>query len=190
MYRISPKFRQNGVDWQFNMHVESPAGDPTVPGIAVNGAFESTVLGLFGLDCQYLGCQVGDPHGQTIAGQMVPSDTVPFGTSGNVALPAVICYRVNLYDGVYGLGRVGGWFVSGVPADAYDGNVLSTAWFATAKTAWEAFFASVNSDAGQINVWSPKDSVGYPVFRIAVATTLREQKRREFGRSIGKHGAG
>lgn len=190
MYRCSPKWRQNGVDWQFNMHVDTGAGDPTVPGEAVNAAVETYLLVLMGLDVQYLGCQVGDPHGQTIAGQLVASATTPFGTAGTVALPSVACYRVNLYDGIYGLGRVGGWFISGVPGDAYDGNVLSNAFLADAKVAWTAFFAAVNGDAGQLCVWSPKDSVGYPIFRIAVAPVIREQKRREFGRSIGKHGVG
>jgi hypothetical protein len=116
--------------------------------------------------------------------------TLPFGTAGNVALPASSNYRVNLYDGVYGRGRVGGWCIAGIPADAYDGNVLEAAYLAAAQLAWDAFFAAVNADAGQINIWSPKDSTGYPVFRIAVAPVIRNQKRRQFGRSIGKHGGG
>lgn len=190
MYRVSPKFRQNGVDWQFGIHLESGAGDPTVPAQAVIDTVEGTLLPLFGLDVQFLGCQVGDPHAKVIAGQFVPSATLPFGSAGAVALPSVTCYRVNLYDGVYGRGRVGGWFIAGIPSDAYDGNVLSAAFLASATTIWDAFMATVNSDAGQINVWSEKDLVGYPVFRLAVANVIREQRRREFGRSIGKGGGG
>jgi len=190
MYRVSPTWRQNGVDWQFGITVDTGAGDPTVPGLAVNGAVEGNLLPLMGLDVQFLGCKVGDPHGHTIAGQTVPSATTPFGTAGNVALPSLVDYRVNLYDGVYGRGRVGGWCIAGIPADAYDGNVLEAGFLATATTAWDAFFAAVNGDAGQVCVWSPKDAVGYPVFRIAINPVLRQQKRRQFGRSIGKHGGG
>jgi hypothetical protein len=184
IYRISPKFRSNGIDWQFNMHVDTSAGDPSAPGAAVNAAVEGNILPLTPIDQQYLGCQVADPHGKAIQGRLVPSAAQPFGNEGAISLPPVCAYTISLYDGVYGRGRIGKWFFGAVPIDQYAGGLLLETWRTTAQTNWDLFFAEVNANAGQLVIWSTKDSVPYPIFRIYVQGTLREQKRREYGRSI------
>lgn len=186
VYRISPRIRQGGIDWQFDMWVDTAAGDPTVPGALVNTAVENNLLPILPTDATYLGCQVSDPVGKTIAGQFVHDTGLPPGTEGAVGLPPVVCYTVSLYDGIYGRGRTGRWFISSVPIDVFDGGVLLDASVTAFQTAWDAFFAEVNGGAGQVSIYSKKDGTSYPVFRVAVQPTLREQRRREFGRSI-KH---
>ena len=186
IYRSSPKFRSTLIDWQFDIHIDSSAGDPTVPAAAVNAAVEVNLIPVLATDTQFLGSQIADPYAKTIAGQFLQSATQPFGTEGATGLPPVACYTVSLYDGVYGRGRTGKIFISGVPVDAYAGGNLLSAFVGTAQTAFQGFVDDVNAGAGQVVVYSKKDGAGYPVFRLTVQSVLREQRRREFGRSI-KH---
>ena len=185
IYRASPKFEQVSISWQFGICLDTGDTDPAIPGAAINAAVETNLIPVIGIDCQFLGTQVSDPHAKLIAGQMNPSATLPFGTEGNVSLPPVACYHVTLYDGIYGLGRTGGWFMAGVPVDSYDGGQLNDSFVLDAQAAFDAFLANVNGSAGQVCVWSEKDGAAHPVLRLTVAKSIRVQRRREFGKSIG-----
>ncbi len=184
VFRVSPTFLLDGVRWQYDMWIDSALDSAVNVGSALNPLVVADLLGIFGTDCTYQGCNVADPIGKLLQGAFVPAVGTPAGTGTGTSLPPVACVCLSLYDQKYGRGRVGRWFLSGIPTSLVTGARLTAAGVTAIQGAFNDHIPNVNSGVGQVVIYSKKDAASHIVNTWTAQPVVREQRRREFGRTI------
>jgi hypothetical protein len=192
--RVAAKFITGRIEWELTTAVATASKDWDALGGSFNSAVTSQLMPLLSSQTEYQGSMWSDFIEKTAAGILQPAGIGMVGGVAQPSLPPLIAATVTLFTGVYGRGKSGRWFLSGLPITYVDGGLLISDSRIALQTAVDAFTSAlVAADiVPHVATWNrttrPATFVGtQPVLNYYVRPVLHQQRRRQFGVSIGPH---
>lgn len=193
--KVSAVFQVESNKWQFGQGLDVGSTDWATLGAAYNGAVTDNLVPLLGSDCSFMGTQWADVGGRITAGSFVPVEAETLG-GGAPSLPSAAPIAVTCFNGEFGRGKQGRFFLSGIPNDQYEGDDLTADALTGFQTAFAAFYVAltgaglapvtiryVRDETGKVTSPPTVDSTA-AVLRYIVRPIIRSQRRRQQGRSI------